>query len=274
MFNLEVIFKKKTMYKRAWTNNAVLTDNAKKSLLVYLEDNKEHFVEIGNFVFDKLSLNKKIVLSKCLQCEKYQRKNCCQGRSYPMSEENQENLLAILNGVMGVMPNKDELVKVVEKYGVVTRGGATTTRGTKDGICFFNIVDNGHELCAIHKYCIEHNLNPIKYKPYPCSLFPIEGIVMPNGKTFVFGSCDETGSFSMFFYTLYRRICVNTRNLLKIDSGLTHSKYANDVNLCEIKKDKLANFYKPMWEEQENVLRWFVGNDVYDTLKLKMKENF
>lgn len=259
------------MYKRAWSNGAALTESAKKSLLNYLDENEGHFVEIDNFIFDKFSLNKKIVLSKCLQCEKYQSENCCQGRSYPMSKENQDNLLSILAGVVDIMPNKDNLANVVKKYGVVTKGGTTTTRGTANGVCFFNMVDNGHELCAIHKYCVENGLNPVKYKPYPCSLFPIEGIVLPNGKTFVFGSCNETGGFSMFFYTLYRRVCVNTKNLLKIDEGLTKSKYSKLVNINEIKRDCLVDFYRPMWVEQKNVLRWFIGSGVYAELETKMK---
>ena len=138
--------------------------------------------------------------------------------------------------------------------------------------CIFSMVDSedGCSKCAIHKWCLEHEKNPIEYKPYICSLFPLEGIKTPTGKIFVFCSDKHTRDFSMYFYTLSQRVCVNAENAVKVCAGdRSRSKYLKSVNRENFIRDDILSKMNPSYIEQEGVLRFLCGDEVYDKLLLK-----
>lgn len=257
----------------AWTNNKSLSENGTKAFIEYVEKNQAYLISIGNFVFDSLSLSDKTMLSKCLTCEKYQSENCCHGNSYSMPKEQVDKLNENMEDILRVMPDGAKRLESFYNYGAFTRGNATSTKGAPDGGCVFSYKDSdGHSLCAIHAWCLESGNNPNEFKPYPCSLFPLTGIIMPNEKIFLFNSNRDTQNFSMYFYTLLRRICVNEEAMMRVYSGKGENKYLRSVNSDRVMSDNLSSYFRPVYIEQEGILRYLCGNDVYDKLCLEMKD--
>lgn len=250
----------------AWTNHKEVSDTKAAAFVSYLKKNQSDLVPIENFILDKRSLSSKICMSKCLHCEHYQEHNCCCGSSYSMPYGNSVKLKSIARDVLDIIPENQDLLDAYDKYGIFSRGRATITKGHKDGYCMFSYVDPEDECpkCAIHKYCLIHNLNPTEYKPYICSLFPLEGIELPNGKTVVFCSNKETASFTMYFYTLTQRICVNERAMERANIGDTGNQYLKSLHVDQIQSDNLLDCMRPAYIEQEHVLRYFLGNGVYE----------
>lgn len=257
----------------AWTNNKKVSDKRAKHFLEYMDKNRAYMIPIGDFVFDSLSLSSNIMLSQCLKCEKYQEHNCCCGNSYSMPDINVERLRTHVEDILKIIPDNGSLLESYYRSGAFTQNNSTTTRGHKDGYCMFSFVDeDGIPKCAIHSWCLKNNLNPTEYKPYICSLFPLEGIVTPSGKTVVFCSNKETSKFSMYFYTLTRRICVNGDSMSKAYSkSVGGNTYLRGLNVDNIIRDNIVQYMRPAYIEQENVLRFLCGDDVYDKLLEKMK---
>ena len=146
-------------------------------------------------------------------------------------------------------------------------GGSVTGRGCKDDRCFFSITtEEGLYKCAIHSYCLYNKLNPAKYKPYTCSLFPLFAIKSEEGKIMFFCHTKETANFSPYWYTLSKRFCVHKDNVIKAKNGESKNKYYNSLNFDEIEKDNVIKSYKPAYIEQKNVLSYFIGEYNYDKL--------
>lgn len=258
----------------AWTDGKRVSDNRVKPFLDYLNKNRAYMIHIGDFIFDSLSLRSNIMLSQCLKCEKYQKHNCCCGNSYSMPDENVNKLGKHVYDILKVVPDNENLLESYNRYGAFTRNNSTTTRGHKDGYCLFSFVDtDGYPKCAIHKWCLESGLNPAEYKPYICSLFPLEGIVTPSGKTVVFCSNKDTNKFSMYFYTLTRRVCVNEESLVKVYSNsVGGNSYLRELNVHNILEDDIHQYMRPAYIEQEGILRFLCGDDVYDELVRRMSK--
>ena len=252
---------------RAWTNNKQVSDKASKQFLKYAETVKDQLIVIDDFIFDMNSLKSEIVLSRCLDCEKYQGGNCCKGNSYSMPDNNRKKLEGVSEDIIKMVGDSNR-TESYYKYGTITRYNSTTTRGHKDGHCIFSYKDSdGCNKCAIHKWCLDNDRNPLEYKPYPCSLFPIEGILLPNGKTFVFCSCKETSNFTMFFYTLTRRPCVNEECMTKAYSNSNgKSKYMRTLNVEKIREYDLKKYMNPAYIEQKGILKFLCGDETYKRL--------
>lgn len=260
----------------AWTNHKKLTDGKAIAFMEYVVKNQKFLIPIGDFVFDSISLSSKLMLSRCLECERYQKHDCCTGNSYSMPEDNMKRLEPHIADILKCIPseqnNVDKRLESFYKYGAITKSGATTRRGHEDGRCIFSIREGEWTKCAIHRWCLENNLNPMAYKPYTCSTFPVEGIVMPNGKIFVFCPTKDTQAFSMHHYSYTQKVCINEENLLKVLSGdVGNSKYLRSVNAENLKKDDVLKDYRPAYIESESSLRYLCGDNVYEELVEKMK---
>ncbi len=259
----------------AWTNNKKVSDDKTKKFLDYMNRNRAYMIPIGDFIFDSRSLKSKIVLSRCLECENYQEHNCCCGNSYSMPKVNADALRSVSRDILEIIPDNSGLLDSYYKYGAITHNNSTTVKGHKDGYCIFSYVDNAdnNPKCAIHKWCLSNNKNPAEYKPYICSLFPLQGIKMPNNKIVIFCSTKETDAFSMYFYTLTRRICVNEEAMIKAYSGdVGGNKYLRSLNINSIKSSGIKDDMKYSFVEQENILRFLCGDSVYDELIKKVED--
>ena len=249
--------------------------NPKKqtSLIEYLKKNQGYLFDTGEFVFDTKSLSTPIVLSKCLGCEKYHGVNCCEGSPYPLVSENQNKLNTILKDVLKWTSNYKTLSSDILSMSksVYTRSG--TFIGMKEGGCLFNVFKDDVDKCAIHGYCLDNGLNYMEYKPYICSMYPIFVVRLDSGKKVVFCSNKETQGFTLYWYTLTKRFCVNKPVMDRALSGdAGRSTYIKNLNMKKIQEDKVAEGYLPAYKSQENVLRFFVGES-YDKLVERMSQN-
>lgn len=255
----------------AWTGDKSVSDKATAHFLEYINKNQAFMVVIEDFIFDSLSLRDKVVLSRCIKCLNFQNKNCCSGNSYTMSKENAEILKSVAREVLEVIPNNTYVLDSYNTYGALTKNNSTTTRGNKDGNCIFSYSDLEGYKCAINKWCIDNKKDASIYKPYLCSLFPLQGIKMPNGKIVVFKDNKDTRMFSMYFYTLSRRVCVDEENMLKVCSGeVGNSSYLKSINSKYLIENKLLEDMRPVYLEQEKILRHLCGDNIYERLVEKL----
>lgn len=260
----------------AWTNKKALPDARAKAFLEYAVKNQKYLIPIRDFIFDSLSLRQRICMSHCLHCYKYQDHDCCTDQSYSMPQENADRLEPHIAEIIQSMPPENDVQRRLEsyyKYGAITPRLATATRGHEDHHCIFSIKEGDMTKCAIHRWCLEHDLNPIAYKPYTCSTFPLDGIELPNGKIFIFLPTKETSGFTMHYHTYTCKVCLNETNMLRALSGnVGQSSYLRSVNVENIKRDGIyPRDFNPAYIEQETTLRYFVGDDVYDELVRRME---
>lgn len=251
----------------AWTNNKSVSDNKVKPFMDYLNVNRGYLLPIGDFVFDTLSLRSDITFRGCLSCRKYQGYNCCRDNSESMTRENAEMLKSKAGEILRVIPNNASVMRAYYDYGVLTRDNSTTTRGNEDGYCIFSYFDGDKNKCAIDEWCLRENEEKERYKPYICSLFPLEGIKLPNGKTVVYCCNKDTRAFSLYFHTLTKMICIDKDNMARVYSGCVGgNKYLKSIDDGIVRDLGMMESMKPVYIEQESILRFLCGNDVYDRL--------
>ena len=235
-----------------------------KMLLRYMGLNKDKLVVIDDYIFDSVSLSSKICLSTCDKCEEYSGHNCCCGNSYAMPEKNAKFVDSIAREALKLSGNERKL-QIVENQGALTK--SNSTKSTQEECIFQFRNEEGVLRCALHYKALCDDARPAAYKPYTCSLFPIFSIIFPNNKIGFFSITKETRGFSPYFYTLTRRYCVNydiTEYLLK--GGQLNNKYYSTLKIDIMKQDNLLDKYNPAYLEQEGILRYFVGDEVYDKL--------
>lgn len=251
----------------AWTKQNTLTEQQETQFLKYLEDNKDSFIEIDNFVFDKKSLINHICLSQCLNCGNFQSENCCPGSSYSMINENENNLRTILDDIIENTQDNG-LKRKKETNHLITNKSRTSIEtsewfGKKQTHCVFSRNVNDKTCCIIHAYCLANGLNPVKYKPYICSAFPLFAIKY-NDKTYIFNLTKETELFTFYHYTLTRRFCVNEINLKRLltQDNVNKNKYLANCNVKEFDCSQM----KPAYIEQENFIKTICGEKIYNSL--------
>lgn len=261
----------------AWTNKKPLTDARARAFVEYATKYQKYLIPIGNFIFDGLSLRSKMCMSHCLYCSRYQDHDCCTDQSYSMPKENADRLEPHIADILkSIPPDQNDVQRRLEsyyKYGAITPRLATATRGHEDHHCIFSIKEGDMTKCAIHRWCLEHDLNPIAYKPYTCSTFPIDGIELPNGKIFIFFPTKETTNFTMHYHTYTCKVCLNEENMLRALSGnVGQSSYLRSVKVDNIREDGIyPRDFHPAYVEHETTLRYFVGDDVYEEFVKRME---
>ena len=252
-----------------------LSDVKILALTEYLRDHYSDMVKIGDYYFDTYSFQHEMVLSRCLECEHYQEHNCCQGSPYPLVDEQQTKLLSIYKDIVDFLP--DDPRRSVhhnifdDKANYSDLFNSHDTIKSKDGCILAATIDNLPR-CGLHYYCLEKGLNPLEYKPYICSLFPIFVIQAPSGEQYVFVHEKETSGFSLYFWTLGNRICNMKEKVEKVINQTEYkSKFYYTLNRDNIIDDNLLGAFKPAWVEQESVLKYFFGEDIYAKLVETMK---
>ena len=261
------------LFTYEYTNNKPLSPKKEVSLVKYLKENKENLIPINNFIFDSKSLQTPILLSKCLDCEKYQKENCCPGPPYSMPNYQRKDLEPIVPNILSFMPEGQISDKILNNpQSVFTKGNSFTSKGNRENRCLFSFHHNNTSKCAIHLYCITNNLNPIKYKPLICSLFPLFAVHLPSDKIIFFCHNKETEPFSLYWYSLTQRPCVNTTTLNKILNSQQplKSKYLLSLNKDNIIQDNIQKDYLPSWKSQESVLRYLLSDTTYNILYDKL----
>lgn len=269
------------VYSYMFTKNKNLSEAKIVAMTAYIREHYSSMVKIGDYYFDTDSLNAEICLNKCLDCEHYQPRNCCVGSPYPLVDEQQEWLLEIFKDVVEFMPEeqrppvhhnlfdekKANYTDVFNKHDTII---------SKDG-CILAVNVDDRPRCGIHYYCLEHGMNPIKYKPYICSLFPIFAVETPSGEKYVFSHTKHTSGFSLYFWTLGNRLCIIKDTAKKVVSQTEFkSKYYYTIHRDKMIEDNILDSYHPTYIEQEGVMKYFFGEENYaqlvDIMKKKKEE--
>lgn len=259
------------MFEYEFTVAKPLNDDKVKYLKKYLEKTKDFLFKVDNIVFDLSSLTSKICLSKCLDCEKYQHKNCCYGSPYPINDFCKTNLNKIKDDVINSMttPVLDSIKSNEES--IYTKSNRIRTNKLDNSVCLFKDTDeNGIAKCAIHSYCLKNGLNYIEYEPYICSLFPLFAIRdTETQELFFFCHDSKTSAFSLYMYITANRPCVfkkMTDTVVNTDNYT--QKFLLALNKENLKRDNVINFYNSAIFEQKEVLEYFCGKDkVSDAIK-------
>lgn len=227
---------------REWSRGQKLSYNASRKFKDYLFRNSSDFLFVDNFVLDIPSLLTKINLSYCNNCNVFTKDGCCNGNSYPMSDEVADRISTNFDSIIEY--NKDFTTNGLHG---ITSGISTSTRGSKDGNCCFRY--NGE--CCIKNWCRDTGRNPFVFLPERCSLYPIDAIRLPNNKIFVFSLCKDTRDFSFYSLDSIGRICVD------MDSAYDY------ITLLPL---GFLDNYKEAYLEKENALRYFMGDKVYNSI--------
>lgn len=258
-----------------FTKGKTLSDAKQTAFYEYIGKHHDSIVQIGEYRFDTVSLQQEIILNKCLECEHYQKENCCGGNPYPLVDEQQTQLLDIMPELIKIMP--EEFRPIVHKTAEGKANEAdvfnkhNTFKSCRDR-CMFKIYAEDLPRCAIHYYCLQKGLDPIKYKPYICSLFPIFVIQTSSGEKYVFCHTKENSSFSLYWWTLGNRPCVIKEAAKKVVTQTEYrSKYYYTMNRENMIKDDILASYHPAWIEQKSVMTYFFGEDVYNELDNTMQ---
>lgn len=263
-------------YAYMFTKGKTLSEAKITALTEYIRNHFDTMIQIGPWHFDMHSLQQEILLNKCLECEHYQKENCCGGNPYPLVDEQQTQLLEIIPELVKVMPEDIRPVlhhnlfdDKVNPADIFNKHNTFKSCGDR---CMFKIYAEDAPRCAIHYYCLQHDLNPLQYKPYICSLFPIFVIQTSSGEKYVFSHTKENSNFSLYWWTLGNRPCVIKDATKKVVSQTEYrSKYYYTMNRENMIKDKILDSYHPVWQEQESVMRYFFGDDTYDKLITVLK---
>lgn len=268
------------IYSYMFTKNKNLSEAKIVAMTEYIRENYDSMVKLGDYYFDTNSLKAEICLNKCLECEYYQPENCCQGSPYPLVDEQQEWLLEIFKDIVNFMPEEQ---RPIVHHNLLEEGKANysdlfnkhNTIISHKG-CILAVTIDDKPRCGIHYYCLEHGLNPFKYKPYICSLFPIFAVETPSGEKYVFSHTAATSGFSLYFWTLGNRMCILKEKAKKVVTQTEYkSKYYYTVHRDKMIEDNLLDAYNPAYIEQESVIKYFFGEDIYAQLSeiMKKKEN-
>ena len=225
---------------REWSREQKLSYRASCSFKRYLLENINSFLFTDNFILDVQSLCTKINLSYCNECSKFTKFGCCSGNSYPMSADISERISNNFDSIIEY--NKD--FSTAGLHGV-TKGLSTSTRGSVGGNCCFSYKGE----CCIKKWCDGTGRNQFVFLPERCSLYPIDAIRLPNNKIFVFCLSRHTKEFSMYSLDSIGRVCVDIDLAYKLVTSLPKGFMDN---------------YREAYVEKENVLRYFIGDKVYN----------
>jgi hypothetical protein len=100
-------------------------------------------------------------------------RSCCARYRIEMTRADRVNLTAVLPLVRPRLPKDHPLqdpeavpYQIDEDYRMIMDED-------ERGVCPFVLYDGGLSQCAIHRTCLEEGLDPWRYKPLSCSLWPI-----------------------------------------------------------------------------------------------------
>jgi hypothetical protein len=190
----------------------------------------------------------------CKHCHIVHASSCCEnGQPYSMTVE-AENLL------------KEHAPDIIKKYldderladamlhgymeQITTNNTSTfnTVQSIKtcNGDCFFLQKSGKETYCSIHRYAEEKQVPPLEFKPFSCTLFPLD-IIQYHNEILLTAITKETASFSRWGTQYNNYMCIDL-----------------DVR----KKSDLAdeyftiNSYKPAWEWNGSLLEHSFGSDL------------
>jgi hypothetical protein len=211
------------MKSKFYGTQEYLTDKEDRLVKHYIQQNlgkSVHYLKELHIYIDE-NLTTPVNLD-CFYCHQVHGHTCCEGgQPYSMAGHNlqlfEEHAFAILKEF-----DPDGRYLFGKQKGIFESTPATNYYPcirTFQGNCLFLVNIEGQFLCAIHRYALDHKINPYTLKPFSCSLFPLE-IIQLDHHLFITALTKKTESFSRWG-NYYRKnyCCVNPALRPKENAG-------------------------------------------------------
>lgn len=192
---------------------------------------------------------------RCIQWTPHEKKakakplidnSCCSRYTVPVSDLDRDKLAEILPLVRKRLApdhplNSDENAAPYQ----IDDDYAFAMHEEEDGTCQFVLYEAGQTTCAIHKTCLEENLDVWTYKPLGCSLWPLAVVDY------------EVGGETRYLLTIYSRATANMFEQADDESD-DEAHFA-----CLVDQDP---DYDPIYRSLEGVITHIFGADFYRQL--------
>lgn len=243
------------MESRFYGTQEDLTKKEDRLVRQYIQQNLRksiHFIEDHQLLIDE-NLMTPMNLD-CFHCHEVHGHNCCEGgQPYSMEGKNlelfEEHAFSILKEF-----NRDNRYLYAKEKGIFEK-----TRGTNyypcirifQGNCLFLVELDDQYLCAIHRYALNHEIDPYTLKPFSCSLFPLE-MIQVDKNLLITALTRKTEPFSRWG-NYYRK------NYSCINSSLLPKRYAMNYFLTENAK--------PAWLWAKDLLCAHLGTKTVEKIE-------
>lgn len=105
---------------------------------------------------------------------------CCEGGSYPIPDELIKNIDDNLDEIIKVLPQENQ--DIIKKSGyLVSKRYKGVKRRKTDDMCIMAYECDDMMYCALHSFALNVGKDILDFKPYDCSIFPMDYIYV-NGK--------------------------------------------------------------------------------------------
>lgn len=193
----------------------------------------------------------------CQHCHAVHPISCCeQGKPYSMTKEAEARLAKHAYSII-LKHLEEHKIKDAAQHGYTELDRESSISSIKQcqGDCFFYQQDSNSAYCAIHRYAEERHLNPLHYKPFSCTLFPLD-IIEENGSIFITALTQETESFSRWGTSYKEYLCINKS--LRENTNVEKDIFDLDG-------------YKPAWEWNRHLLIDSFGEELIEAIQSMAK---
>jgi len=260
----------------------------KKNANDYIQKNiNKTIFKFQSNLYDIKSLSRLVNLD-CLNCRSAHTRLCCNGSPYTPNSEDINIVRTNLSNIIHTVESYNEdnnIAKVIEDKGFLNDKG---TFIDNCGRCVFSVKIPGADVCGIHAYALENDMKYTSLKPKSCLMYPLDMIELKNGQHFIFGITEGTvieveetkngnlnlkkdnQGFSRWNITDLDFVCVNKKHRENIlETKKTKSKVIRGTLPKTMFK---VEDYKPIYEEEKNVLIELFGEDAYQFINMKAND--
>ena len=204
---------------------------------------------------------------RCIQWTPHERKadarplidrSCCSTYDVAITESDRQKVEEILPLVRRRLARSHPLHDGTEPFYDIEDDFSLRLRETDRGTCEFVLYEAGRTTCAIHKTCLEEKLDVWEYKPIACSLWPL---------AIVDYEADGPGA-------------PHTRHLVTAYTNATAGLFEQTADDSEDEGEERfaclvddAAEYEPLYQAQEGVLRYVLGDAFYDELDRRARQH-
>ncbi|MED4046606.1 hypothetical protein ABEY65_23035 [Priestia aryabhattai] len=283
-----------TAKKYAFVDSPIYS-NQKRNFNSYLKKNLNVTVfEFEGNLFDIRTLNRPVNLD-CMNCHLAHTKGCCDGSPYPPLEEDIDVVSNKINVILKEAQSRSDYLKaktLIKEQGLLDNRGSFITNCGK---CIFStkLSDSDTHVCSIHSYALNRDIDYTLLKPKGCMMYPLDSIVLSNGKHFIFGIDDESATqivectneeekffriaeenkgFSRWNNNDLEYICVNKKHRQLIhETRKDQSDFSKGTlpdNVFELKN------YMPIYKQEKKLLTRLYGKEAYNFIESKSMEIF
>jgi hypothetical protein len=201
---------------------------------------------------------------RCIQWTPHEKKSdarplidrsCCSSYTVPLTESDRTKVEEILPLVRKRLAANHALRRDLdEPFYDIDEDFSLHLRETDKGTCEFVLYEEGRTTCAVHKTCLEEGLSVWEYKPIACSLWPVSLVNY------------EADGETRYLLTAY----VNATAGLFESTSDDEEEDGEDRFACLIDD---APEYEPMYQSQEGILRYLLGDAFYVELDKRAKKH-